>query len=567
MLGDIALDVLGGSSKSYSQHHDNDMSTLTPSEANGARGLPLSSHRIRLPHADLIPRSVQHDASSAVPGYRNLNIDIPLNTRSSLSMELTHDGKVMELVARFEAYTDFEGSDVPQALGGDRTRASSAATIRPFEAMIDSIQASTIDAVVKDVEASPLPTEEESHSPRKSIPSQWKPTPRAPVLRTKMRGEEREKRKSTQDNSPSDGRTVRGTRSSVDLRKLPSAESTAFLTKEKNDTIKITVSPSRASRSKTHTRAPSVISTGDSVFHSARHSPVSQTADRVLSSACSPTSFVTAEELHDEIPQFALSEADDIEQKTPVPPKLSLRIPHASSSTDRRPPFSLASASSSGSGTPASPSRSSRIPRMVSTVEITSKTSSVKNVKNDTKVPQPISGEGPGRNAGLEHKKATSTEPQDVVLHETPAATPMRHVRTLNSTGTTPIISRNPLEKSNSEPDKHAMITSYLENVELDPRPEETPSLSTPLNTEPPILTKGMSGLLLKPTPSASSSRVTSQSTVKATPLDDSILNDTAVLSCRVKAESTGMNTRLPNQVPSLVSPITLTRCRSTKHR
>jgi hypothetical protein len=82
-----------------------DMSTLTPREA-GSTCDPLPEP---LPHADLVPRSVQHDDPLSTTGYRNLNIDIPLDTQSSVSMELTHDGKPMELVAQFEKYTGSKG--------------------------------------------------------------------------------------------------------------------------------------------------------------------------------------------------------------------------------------------------------------------------------------------------------------------------------------------------------------------------------------------------------------------------------------------------------------------------
>ena len=73
------------------------MSTLTPTEAGGLRKQPVSPHRVRLPHADLVPRSVKHDAPLNTLGYRNMNIDIPLATSSSVSMDLTHDGKAMVL--------------------------------------------------------------------------------------------------------------------------------------------------------------------------------------------------------------------------------------------------------------------------------------------------------------------------------------------------------------------------------------------------------------------------------------------------------------------------------------
>jgi len=424
-------------------------------------------------------------------------------------MELTHNGKVMELVARFEACSDCEGSDASKA-DGDRTRASSAATVRPFE------ETTSIAAEAE----SPTP-------PRKSIPAQWRTTPRGPILMTQMRGEEREKRRSAgQGSSPVSPPTVHGSTSGSPLRKSKS-------------TVKITVSSTRNSLPND---AFSVVSTDDSVFHSARHSPVSQNADPAQSSACSTTSFVTANELHDGDSHYALSEADGMQKLAvstvssslspsslvphvkasvagkkatttrPAAPKLSLRIPPTTSLTDRKPPFVLGSASSSGSGL-ASPLRSSRIPRATpmdgtATATSTKRTQARLCVAGKSMTLSTVSKGTVGR------KAAIAAKPHDVPLPETPIAVPIRHVRTLNSTGATPIISQVDL-------DKNAMVASYLETVE--------------------------------PVP-------TSESTARAIPIvDDPVLQDTAVLSCRKKPDASGMTTEsLP-----VASPV---RGRSTNY-
>jgi hypothetical protein len=92
------------------------MSTLTPSEAARApnwdsivqeRDAQVHHQTAFIPRSTLAegPRtrraSTPNDESPVLdrPGYSSVNIDIPLDTQSSLHMEVTHDGKVTELVA------------------------------------------------------------------------------------------------------------------------------------------------------------------------------------------------------------------------------------------------------------------------------------------------------------------------------------------------------------------------------------------------------------------------------------------------------------------------------------
>jgi hypothetical protein len=315
---------------------------------------------------------------------------------------------------------------------------------------------------------------------------------------TQMRGEEREKRRSAgQGSSPVSPRTVHGTTSGSPLRKSKS-------------TIKITVSPTRASvaSSHSHARTLSMVSTDDSVFHSARHSPVSQVTDRAQSAACSPTSFVTADELHDRDSPFSLSETDELQKPAecmvsslphvkasvasneavttrPAAPKLSLRIPRTSSpSTDRKYPSKLGSASSSGSQ--ASPSRTSRIPR-AAPVESTVKAASIQRTQ-----------------------ARSSAMSKNTTQHDT-----AQHLQTLNSTGTTPIVFRETYEKS-SNPSKDAIVNAYLESVEPNFQPDGIPS-----------------------------SRAMSVSTVKAVLSVDPVLQDAAVVSFRKKPDAAGMTPNL----------------------
>lgn len=68
------------------------MSTLAPLRTAGAPGPLEAQHGARMPQDDFVPRSVQHDAALDTSSYHNLNIDIPLDTSSSLSMRLTRGG-------------------------------------------------------------------------------------------------------------------------------------------------------------------------------------------------------------------------------------------------------------------------------------------------------------------------------------------------------------------------------------------------------------------------------------------------------------------------------------------
>lgn len=193
------------------------MSTLTPSEARSSLGwqdtAAAAPHGQRLPQADLIPRSVRHDSHQAssvldTPGYSNLNIDIPLDTQSSLSMELTHDGKVMELVARFESYTHRTASDGSQAHDGDRNRASSTSTVRQLGSDAEPVQAAPTAPLTDS--SSTFQAHEDSLSPRKPIPPQWKAPPRGPNLMTAIRGD---RKRPGQGSSPTEVKSLRGTRS------------------------------------------------------------------------------------------------------------------------------------------------------------------------------------------------------------------------------------------------------------------------------------------------------------------------------------------------------------------
>jgi hypothetical protein len=342
--------------------HHHTMSTLAPSEAGVDVAWADSEPTMPLPHADQVPRSAF--------AYSNVNIDIPLDTQSSLSMELTHDGKVMQLVTRFESFTWHEDSDVEQAHPRDRPRphGSSSATkysqgqpsIRLDESDTDTVRAASGHFEAAEI-VSPQ-SDKATHSPRKPIPSPWKTTqPRAPVFRTDRRKEEREKRKSLPGSaSPSktggarsstyltkdaieavdsDITTVAGPSSSNKLLHRQSkaslqspSGSSARSSPRQAATIKIQVSPARSLRStvqghgtasnvqeqeRAPSIAPSVVSNHGTEYHSA-HSPVSLVPSRGRSRRSSLDTWHTAEDHDLEPTPFSLTDTDDVEQSAAI---------------------------------------------------------------------------------------------------------------------------------------------------------------------------------------------------------------------------------------------------------
>ncbi|KAJ4299907.1 hypothetical protein N0V90_005154 [Kalmusia sp. IMI 367209] len=635
------------------------MSTFIPSE--GGAVLPQASRNYGqpLPNADLIPRSAKQasgaDSHLGTYGYSNVNIDIPLDTQSSLSMELTHGGKVMELVARFESFPGYEDSDASQA--HQRERSYSSSTILPDESDTETVRASPIPVRGANDIISPH-SDRSTYSPRKPIPSSWKITqPRAPVFQTDIRKEEREKRKAIQESSPTQ-KALRGARSSVDLQKSRMEGATTYLTKEaietfesditassgpyspkkvqrrhskaspqgpassparcsprQKATIQINISPTRTARLNVQDqeREPSVISNQTSEYHSA-HSPVSLGPSEALSRRSSrdtfysPNSFHTAEELLDREPSFlSLIGADGVEQtaksqgtvasqsishsrsKTessaklptatgqrklirPAVPNLTLRIPQSGvGSSNRRPQFTLGSATSSGSGSPVSPTKSSsRIPRISSTFDASTKASTLKRSQSAKVL---VDSKG-GTQKGISKDTRGAHEPRDkrhnefnnkedvrprkIPLPETPIVVPLpRHVRTIDSLGNTPILSENRSTKIKEQHDVRAMVTSYLNDVDPNARPDHTPFTEDVAHEKKNDLADTVTKMLsesrdlkervvtaTEPTSKGSSSehasRITSTSTVKAIDPEECVLKDPAIVYSGKKIEPSG---------------------------
>lgn len=358
------------------------MSTLTPQDANVDLARVNSAQSLSLSNTD----RTSQPAREALPtdGYSNLNIDIPLDTRSSLSMELTHHGMVVELVARFESFTGDADSDASQAhQSRDRARTYSNSrdhTLRGGDGPFTSGIEESDDTVIK------LPTsrtgQTKDPSPRKSLPSHWKTTvPQGPVFQTELRQERRERRKATfltKDAVDAVDNDITPASGSSSPTKLTRRHSRVGLktpigspirgSPQQSATIKLTLSPTRSPRSnvqnqeRTPSVTPSAISNQGTEYHSA-HSPVSRTPSRCLSKTSSRESFYSANDQGPEphltttpdeqqytdqqhrrqsrhlllpIPSLSLSNADDFEKTTGTGGPLSQPILHSRSKTESR---------------------------------------------------------------------------------------------------------------------------------------------------------------------------------------------------------------------------------------
>ncbi|KAL1798955.1 hypothetical protein ACET3X_002992 [Alternaria dauci] len=471
----------------YQSQHNNNMSTITPSEAGHAPTWDAivqeqdarSHHQAAfIPRSALVdsPRAQQNSLNDASPvlnrqSYSNVDIGVPLNTQSSLHMEATHDGCHDEPV---DSTTDLDTIAVHHPQQADYRYA-----------------AHTVGAA--------------GHSPRKPIPTQWLPKSTGPNLATAQRAKARTAKNSWDGDSPDEAKTLRGTRSSTDLRRTHGKESATYLTKEalaavstiapltsplspsrvqssptkrpwnspirpsrssvRPQNLSLRTSPTRSTHLNTdsipaaHSRAPSnaATSTGRTSFHTAEGSPV-------RSPASTEHSFQSAAENPEDldVPNHDLKADSDDEQihhdsssprsgtvkeategkRSSLTPKLSSRNLPFGSRDDLHGESSSAPAIATGGShmfegpsSPLSPTQVSRIPRVGATSKIAvplrsstiQRAESVKSLQYRLKTLQ-----------------AMQSEATKVPLPETPELLPasLRHVRTVDSTGSTPILSR-----------------------------------------------------------------------------------------------------------------------------
>lgn len=447
----------------------------------------VTSGEVPLPSDERIPRSAQSQQGSAfdTTGHGDLNMNIPLEP----FLKNTQDSrKVQEIVTRLE-------SGHQPAPSPDEDHA---------------------DAVVDAENADP-------QSPRKPLPARWTGKMHGPSLATAQRAMARESRKQSSttfltktsveavESDLTATNTLRRTNSTMGR----SGGSPVRGSPKRDSTLQSTVSPKRPAwgsvhkvenlkvdDSRKHRHAPSSVSTVGG-FVTARQSPVSQPG--------SPHSFKTAPvELRDDVSELDLANTDDDVQKTtsrsigtkphsrgksepqakvsplgratmtkPSAPTLSLRIPNTSSQSTDISPLTAGSATSSGTGTPASPTSSSRIPRVSSSVK--GESSQLTRSRSTKSLPSKSTAVKGSRRRETENKQPLDLiEPASIPLPKTPIAATLRHVRTLNSEGSTPILSCR--DKAGVTHD--VLTTSNLSQLDKQPAVAAPLADHTPAKTE-----------------------------------------------------------------------------------
>jgi hypothetical protein len=473
-------------SHSNSQHNSHNMSTLAHAapRTSFVRNTTAVQRGEHLPEfASLIPRSALHESGEAIledgisrasslleiDGYRSLDIDKSLVIQLSQSMDATRDGKVTKLITQFEAHAGSGHSDVSQVSHDDQVGARTSA---------------------RDGSLSGAVTVRGPSSPRKPIPSQWLPFTSGPNLATAQRAKEREHKKGSLGGSLSEPLTLRGTRGLADIGRTHGAEGAAFLTKTTHAAVESDFtspkSPTKGHRasskpawnsptSREHLQQPNLIiktspikraflsaeaashghrrgtsvatSAGDTVYHSAESSPVWSTADL----SPSPESIIEAFSNDDHhIPDLQLGADSGYEQVIERPslvqvttkaatvgrgsqPRIRIDIPPTNPRSD------VAGEAFCMSNSPWNPSLASSVSR-IPRVAITNTTSVHSPTRSSTlKRAQSVKSlSSPTPKLQIQGQNSHNLQPS------TPPKTSVRHVRTVNSSGTTPILARHP---------------------------------------------------------------------------------------------------------------------------
>jgi hypothetical protein len=604
------------SSRSYNRHIIHNMSTLTypGASTSSTRNATVVQSNEQLPcHVALIPRSALKEGSDydqdilelSLPSdtqcRRSVNVDIPLGAQASMLMEVTHNGKVTELVARFESYIDSGLSDPFQVFHKEEPQSS--------ESYTDNVSICNVGTV-----RGPL-------SPRKPIPTQWLSPNRSPNLATAERAKNRGYKRYSANGSPVETKCLRGTRSLVDIRRGHDVEVQSYLTKDalaavesdltSSSTIRSSTKHQRASSkpawnspvtsplheslrqkpalamnnsptkkisvlstlagSQRHRRGSSSVatSTGDSVYHSAESSPVRDTADLTLSFKS------TAETLLDDdndIPHLQLSANFEDEQAVhkrsliqtsakvspargrgvSTKPQLKLDIPVQDPCLDassRSGTSHLSATSSSGTSpslwSPASVSSISRIPR-VSATHVT------KLAQSPTRSPALNLTQCAKT---LTSQNTTSQQPQgkdlcEIIRSSTPPTASVRHVRTVNSSGTTPISSRQMTPDRFSSPGPESIY------MDTDVIAAQHAPVTVAHVARSPAIERSDARRKLAVVDSESreaSSRAPSSCTIKATSaISDPVMVDSAIIYSK-KLGASGTSLDLPINVLSIV--------------
>jgi hypothetical protein len=443
-------------------------------------------------------------------------------------------------------------------------------------------------------------TEQDSHSPRKPIPSQWLSKASGPRLATAQRARVRETKKDSPNGSPIDSKPLRGARSFHDTSRLHATEGATFLTKEalaavENDITSPTLrhSPSKLQQPKAkpswnspaqspkyetlrkaaksslklsptkvallspttgeHKRASSSITTVGAVSYRTAHgSPVRSLAD-------SPMSCMSTEDFLEE---KNLSETDLAANKmniqaTKDSPGSKVQTSKATVSPKARSsrPQLFVNISETPSDSDTGPQSASTVVSAMSSSVASEGLRSPESPSQASRIPRPLiwgnTGDARGPTlssslkraksvASLASPKATSSQERSPTDGESsPPRTDgpaPRQVRTVDSSGATPVTTYH------LAPGKYPSNTpSEVNLADTSSTEEPLQSLDTALDNQ-----EGNANTSSEPTPAnnedmcGQSSRTTSTSTVKATPFWDPAAVDSAVIYSR-KSIALGM--------------------------
>jgi hypothetical protein len=496
-------------------------------------------------------------------GYRSLDIDISMGAQSSQSIELTHAGNITEPVAPSETHIGSGHSDAYQVTHHDQ----SAARISLRRGSVS--EAATVRG---------------SSSPRKPIPSQWLPASSGPNLATAQRAKERVHKKGSLSGSPVEAKALRGTRSLVDMGGAHGAAGALFLTKTAHSAIESDLtsgkSPTKGQRASSkpawnsptspprehvqqqpnliiktspikkaylsaesvslgHRRGTSVAtSAGDSVYHSAESSPVRSSVES-MSLEPSPDFFTNkhppsdlemdadrGNEQGNQRSSFAktISKAATVSRGRP---SLKLDIPLTKSRSDATEEVLASHVSPMSSPwSPQSASSVSRIPRLATTNATSARSPTLNLTLKRAQSVKSLSS--PNTRLQLQVHDSNNLQPS------TPPKSAVRHVRTANSSGTTPILSKH------HEPQHIPRRDSTLAETRDDSLPAHHTQATVRMAAD--LSELGSNG-----------SRASSLSTVKATPVvADTVLVDPAIVYSK-RSVTSGMALDQPFSIPPIV--------------
>ncbi|KAF9690674.1 hypothetical protein EKO04_011534 [Ascochyta lentis] len=552
------------------------MATLSPSKARTTLGCGPTpvGHRQQSPHrAALTPRSVLSE--SGVPNSSHASP----HTTSTSAMQALHALNSSD--AREEMLRSAAGDLAQHAQHVVASTTSTSAQTCDSDAEGSSEASIDIITEREHMQYSDV----KSASPRKPLPAQWLPATALSTFSIVQRVETHEDTKTLASGFPVERKPIQLSRVPVDPS-TAHLDGASFLTKEALDAVDANLAPSTLRRSPSkiqsspvkapwnspaaspkvgnlrrsagsptkpspprtkhlnthvaadHKRAPSsVASTGATSFHTAHGSPV-------RSVALSQTSFSSTEDYTDDVnyespnsmANIELEQMESLDGKFKVSParagtilrtrasrpELSINIPSSNAmfDTEQLSASTLASVSSTEVGTgkglsPISPSRSSRIPRMSLSKGSSARAPTLSSTLKQTKSTQTLRSPKPAKRIDeLDHSIAPKTS----------EARLLRQVRTLDSSGATPILLDRKI-RDYSVPASVADVattvaTSHLQDTTLGPRQAHQPTHS-----------------------SSMLSRATSTSTIRAPrAVDDPASADSAVIYSRKKPFDMGIS-------------------------